>query len=896
MMKFNSNNTLFLIDGSSYLFRAFYAMPNLTTSKGEPTGAIYGVINMLKRLLHEYQPKYLAVVFDAKEKTFRDDLYTAYKANRKETPTVLSVQVPALFEIIKAMGLPLIIEKGVEADDVIGTLTEQAKAKQFQTVIFTGDKDFAQLVNENVFLIDTMKDTFLDKQKVEEKFGVPPHLIVDYLTLMGDTVDNIKGVEKVGAKTAAKWLQQYGSLEEIIKNAAKITGKVGENLRAALNYLPLSKELVTIRCHLPLNYDILNLTCNDMDREILINFYQRLEFKHWLDELSISNISSNIIQHYQIITEQSDFDAFINRLKNSLVFAIDTETTSLDYLNAELVGLSFAIPAQHAVYIPLAHDYVGVSQQLDKKTVLEALKPILENPQQLKIGQHLKFDNHILRKYNINMKGIKYDTMLESYVLDSVGTRHDLDSLALKFLGHKNTSFEDIAGKGAKQIAFNQIKIETAGKYAAEDAEVTLKLHQHLFPLLEKESKLKYIFEELEMPLVPVLTEMEQNGVHIDAQQLHKQSIDIAHKLQILEERSWELAGQSFNLGSPKQLQEILFEKLRLPILSKTPKRQPSTAEDVLQELALEHELPRLILEHRSLSKLKSTYTDKLPEQINIKTGRVHTSYHQAITATGRLSSSNPNLQNIPIRTEEGKRIRQAFVAPPNYVLMAADYSQIELRIMAHLSGEENLLQAFATDQDIHNITATEIFGVSFEKVTPEQRRAAKAINFGLIYGMSAFGLAKQLNISRQLAQNYIDRYFNRYPKVKQYMEQIRQLAFNQGFVETILGRRLYVPDIRASNGQRRQAAERTAINAPMQGTAADIIKKAMILVHQWIMESNLEIKMIMQVHDELVFEVKENLVELAQTKIRQLMEQALVLNVPLLVKIGIGENWEAAH
>jgi DNA polymerase-1 len=896
MIKFNPNNTLFLVDGSSYLFRAFHAMPNLTTSTGEPTGAIYGVINMLKRLLNEYQPKYLAVVFDAKGKTFRDDLYPEYKANRKETPDDLSKQVPVLFEIIKAMGLPLIIEKGVEADDVIGTLTLQAQVKKIQTVIFTGDKDFAQLVNEQVFLIDTMKDSFLDELKVKEKFGVPPNLIIDYLTLMGDAIDNVKGVEKVGPKTAVKWLQQYGSLEEITKNAHQITGKIGENLRAALEYLPLSKNLVTIRCHLPLNYEIKNLVCHEINTQALIEFYQRLEFKHWLSELKPQQTVSQIALQYQIITEQAEFDRFVEILKNAPLFAVDTETTGLDYLNAELVGLSFAIPEQITAYIPLGHDYIGVSKQLEKKIILEALKPILENDRQLKIGQHIKFDSHILKNYGINIQGIKYDTMLESYVLDSIATRHDLDSLALKYLGHQNITFQDIAGKGTKQISFNQIDIETAGKYAAEDADITLKLHQHLFPLLEKEKELKTVFEEIEMPLVPVLTEIERHGVCIDAQQLHKQSLEIAQKLQILENNTWELAGQSFNLSSPKQLQEVLFEKLQLPVISKTPKGQPSTAEDVLQELALEHELPRLILEHRSLSKLKSTYTDKLPEQINIKTGRIHTSYHQANTATGRLSSSDPNLQNIPIRTEEGRRIRQAFIAPKDYVLMAADYSQIELRIMAHLSGEENLLHAFATNQDVHKITAAEVFNVSIEEITLEQRRAAKAINFGLIYGMSAFGLAKQLGISRHLAQNYVDQYFARYPNVKKYMEQTRQLAFEQGFVETILGRRLYVPEIRASNGQRRQAAERTAINAPMQGTAADIIKKAMISVHRWIMESNLEIKMIMQVHDELVFEVKENIIETARENIRPLMENAVKLKVPLLVEIGVGKNWDAAH
>ncbi|MEY3220656.1 MAG: hypothetical protein RIT27_2013 [Pseudomonadota bacterium] len=896
MMQFNPNNTLFLVDGSSYLFRAFHAMPNLTTSNGEPTGAIYGVINMLKRLQNEYQPKYLAVVFDAKGKTFRDDLYPAYKANRKETPDDLSKQAPILFEIIKAMGLPLIMEKGVEADDVIGTLALQAQSNQKQVVIFTGDKDFAQLVNEKVFLIDTMKDSFLDEQKVKEKFGVPPHLIIDYLTLMGDTIDNVKGVEKVGPKTAVKWLQQYGSLEEITKNANQITGKIGENLRAALEYLPLSKNLVTIRCHLPLKYEIKNLVCHETNNKALIEFYRHLEFKHWLNEITPKSNLSTISQSYQIITEQTKFEDFVETLKETPIFAIDTETTGLDYLNAELVGLSFAIPNQIAVYIPLGHDYIGVPFQLDRKQVLNSLKKILENPLQLKIGQHIKFDAHILRNYQINLQGLQFDTMLESYVLDSIATRHDLDSLALKYLGHKNISFEEIAGKGTKQISFNQIEIETAGKYAAEDADITLKLHQYLYPLLKQESKLKTVFETIEMPLVPVLINIERQGVLIDVQQLQNQSLEIKNKLHFLEEKVWELADQNFNLSSPKQLQEILFEKLQLPVISKTPKGQPSTAEDVLQELALEHELPRLILEHRSLSKLKSTYTDKLPEQINKKTGRIHTSYHQANTATGRLSSSDPNLQNIPIKTEDGRRIRQAFIAPKDYVLMAADYSQIELRIMAHLSGEENLLHAFENNQDVHKTTAAEVFNVSIEEITLEQRRAAKAINFGLIYGMSAFGLAKQLNISRQLAQNYIDQYFLRYPAVKQYMEKTRQIAFEQGFVETVFGRRLYVPEIRASNAQRRQAAERTAINAPMQGTAADIIKKAMISVHQWILESNLDIKMIMQVHDELVFEVKENLIETAQTTVRQLMEQAADLSVPLIVEIGVGKNWDDAH
>jgi DNA polymerase-1 len=894
-------NKLILVDGSSYLFRAFHALPNLSNSRHEPTGAIYGVVNMLKRLQADYGNDHLVVVFDAKGKTFRNDMYPEYKAHRPPMPDELRVQIEPIHQIIQAIGLPLLCVEGVEADDVIGTLAVQAAQHGMDTVISTGDKDMAQLVNPHVTLVNTMTDTTMDRTGVIEKFGVPPELIIDYLTLIGDTVDNVPGVPKVGPKTAVKWLQEYGSLDAIMANADKIGGKVGENLRASLSYLPLSKQLVTIKCDVALDFSPESLHPTAEDTEALRELYARFEFKTWLSQVlggkTTQNESKAKTKNYTTILTQAQLDEWLARLRAAPVFAVDLETTSLNYMQAEIVGISFTDKAHEAAYIPVAHDYMDAPAQLDRAAVLAQLKPLLEEPQQRKLGQNLKYDMSVFARYDIQLKGIAYDTMLESYVLDSTANRHDMDTLALKYLSHKTIHYEDVAGKGAKQIGFNEVPIEAASEYAAEDADVTYQLHEALWPKLQQHATLVNVFEQIEMPLVPVLSRMERRGVLIDKAKLKQQSHELSKRLLELEQEAYQAAGEEFNLGSPKQIQNILFDKLGLPVISKTPTGQPSTAESVLQELADEnYALPRLILETRALSKLKSTYTDKLPEMIDPRDGRVHTSYQQAVAATGRLSSTDPNLQNIPIRSEEGRRIRQAFIAQDGYRLVAADYSQIELRIMAHLSGDAGLINAFKAGEDIHRATAAEVFGVTREQVSHEQRRSAKAINFGLIYGMSAFGLSKQLNIGRGEAQSYIDLYFSRYPGVKDYMERTREVARAQGYVETVFGRRLYLPDINASNMQRRQYAERTAINAPMQGTAADIIKRAMIQLDAAIVAQQLDIRMIMQVHDELVFEVNAAIVDESVNLIRDKMVSAAELTIPLVVDVGTGDNWDEAH
>ena len=893
------------MDGSSYLYRAFHALPPLTTSKGQPTGAIKGVLSMLQKMMKDYQPEHMAVVFDAKGKTFRDDLFPEYKAHRPPMPDDLRAQIEPLHNAIRALGLPLLIIDGVEADDVIGTLCQQATAQGIDVLVSTGDKDMAQLVNDRITLINTMNNTVMNRDGVIEKFGIPPESIIDYLALVGDSVDNIPGVPKCGPKTAVKWLQEYGTLDGVIENADKIKGKVGENLKQSLNYLPLSKQLATIKCDVELEHRPEQLILNPPDKEKLFALYQELEFKTLIAEISDqlkgdgiapSNTHTTVEHEYQCILSKDEFNHWLQQLQNCEAFAFDTETTSLNYMDAELVGLSFAIEAGKAAYIPVAHDYPAAPDQLERDWVLQQLKPLLEADTPKKIGQNLKYDKSVLARYDIHLHGIAWDTMLESYVIDSTATRHDMDSLALKYLGHKTIAFEDIAGKGAKQLTFNQIDIEKASEYAAEDADITLRLHETLWPKLESETTLRSVFETIEMPLLPVLSRIERTGALIDANMLRLQSQQLAKRMLELEQQAYEIAGQPFNLGSPKQLGEILFEKLGLPVIQKTPTGQPSTAEPVLAELALDYPLPKVLMEYRGLSKLKSTYTDKLPELINPRTGRVHTSYQQAVAATGRLSSTDPNLQNIPVRTEEGRRIRQAFVAPKNHKLVAADYSQIELRIMAHLSGDESLLNAFRKGLDIHKATAAEVAGVGIEDVTADMRRNAKAVNFGLIYGMSAFGLAKQLGIGRKEAQAYIDRYFERYPGVHQYMENIRASAARQGYVETLFGRRLYLPEINSKNVPRRQAAERTAINAPMQGSAADIIKRAMITVDSWIQKEQLNTRMIMQVHDELILEAPDQELDIVAKKLPELMENAAMLTVPLLVEVGVGDNWEQAH
>ena len=908
-----SKNTppVVLVDGSSYLFRAYHALPPLTTSKNHPTGAIKGVISMIRRLEQDFPGSKMVVVFDAKGKTFRHDLYQEYKANRPPMPEDLACQIEPIHEIVKAMGLPLLTVTGVEADDVIGTLANEATSKGIDVVVSTGDKDMAQLVSDHVTLINTMTETRMDRDGVVEKFGVTPEQIVDYLALVGDKVDNIPGVNKCGPKTAVKWLQSYENLDNVIEHADEIKGKIGEYLREATETLPLSRELATIRTDVELDFGLEDLKLREQDDEQLLELFKEYEFRTWIAELEQEETSSSSNtqskedkpeketskKDYSVITDQQELDQWLERLKSADLFAFDTETTSLRYIDAEIVGVSFAINPGEAAYVPLGHDYMGAPEQLDRDQVLEQLKPLLEDPQLAKVGQNLKYDKNVLANHGITLEGIAEDTMLESYVLNSVATRHDMDSLAMHYLGEKTISFESIAGKGAKQLTFNQIELEKAAPYAAEDADITLRLHQTLRPQLKATGKLASVYEEIDLPLVPVLSRMEQRGTLISASTLRQHSQELAERMAELEKEAHDVAGETFNLGSTKQLQAIFYDKMGLPVIKKTPKGAPSTAEPVLQELAHEHELPRLILEHRSLSKLKSTYTDTLPELIHHRTGRVHTSYHQAVTATGRLSSSEPNLQNIPIRSEQGRRIRQAFIAPEGYKLVAADYSQIELRIMAHLSGDKGLLKAFEKGEDIHKATASEVFGVSLEEVSSDQRRSAKAINFGLIYGMSAFGLSRQLDVERKVAQQYIDRYFERYPGVLKYMDNIRKQAHDDGFVETLFGRRLYLPEINARNKQLQQAAERTAINAPMQGTAADIIKRAMVDVENWLLKDHAdEARMTMQVHDELILEVKESALDKIRSGLEKRMSAAAELDVPLLVEAGAGDNWDEAH
>ena len=913
---------LILVDGSSYLYRAFHALPPLTNSKGLPTGAVKGVINMMRRLQKDYPNSTTAVIFDAKGKTFRDDIYSDYKANRPPMPDELRSQIQPIHDVIRAMGMPLISVEGVEADDVIGTYAVQATEKKQPVVISTGDKDIAQLVNEHISLVNTMTDTELDREGVIAKFGIPPELIIDFLALLGDKSDNIPGVPGVGEKTALGLLQGLGGIDSIYQrlNEVKALSFRGAKTMAAkleehreLAYL--SYQLATIKTDVEVDLAVDELANQAPDKDKLLSLFTDLEFKTWINELSgdatpakskpasndvESNNQTSVVApsviNYETLLDQQQFSNWLQKLQNSQLMAVDTETTSLNYMVADLVGISVAIEAGEAAYIPFGHDYLGVPQQLSRETVLEAIKPILEDPKIKKVGQNLKYDTSVLAQHGIDLKGIAYDTMLESYVINSVATRHDMDSLAQHYLEVETTSFTGIAGKGASQLTFNQIALEQAGPYAAEDADITLRLHQTLWPQVKAELPLKTLFEEIELPLIKVLSSIERTGALVDDTLLFQQSQELAERLAELETQAWELAGQQFNLASPKQLAEILFTKLEIPVLKKTAKGAPSTKEEVLQELALDYPLPKILLEHRGLAKLKSTYTDKLPVMINPTTRRIHTSYHQAGTATGRLSSSDPNLQNIPIRTAEGRRVRQAFIAPQGHRLIAADYSQIELRIMAHLSGDQNLLKAFEQGQDVHKATAAEVFGVNLAQVTIDQRRSAKAINFGLIYGMSAFGLAKQLNIGRKQAAEYIELYFQRYPGVQEYMNQVRHSAAEKGYVETHFGRRLYLPEINSRNGMLRQAAERTAINAPMQGTAADIIKLAMINVDNWLRTNKLKSRMIMQVHDELVLEVPESEHHEVICGIKECMENAASLQVKLVVDVGVGDNWDEAH
>lgn len=915
---------LILVDGSSFLFRAYHAIPPLTNANGEPTNAIYGVSNMLRKLIADYHSDHITVVFDASGKTFRNELYDQYKAHRPPMPDDLRVQIEPLHNLIRAMGLPLIIESGVEADDVLGALAQHAEQQGYDVIISTGDKDMAQLVTDHIILENTMSNTRMDIQGVIDKFGVRPEQIIDYLALVGDTVDNIPGVPKVGPKTAAKWLEQYQTLENLIAHANEIGGKIGENLRASLEQLPLSKQLTTIKCDLDLPYGIEDLKQQPMDKAELKNLLAELGFSSWLKSLDAStepvlsvaeglstgastkpvlspveadeDKPAKIDSNHETILTEPHFNDWLAQLEKAELFAFDTETTSLDYSKAQIVGVSFAVTPGKAAYVPLAHDYPGVPDQLDRSEILEKLRPLLENPHKAKLGQNLKYDMHVLANHGIALRGIAHDTMLESYVLNSTATKHNMDDLAKEYLGVETIHYEDVAGKGAKQIGFQEVSIEQAAPYAAEDADITLQLHQVLSAKLAQQPRLLELYTEMEVPLISVLARIENNGVLIDTAMLAQQSLELSSQIISLEQHAHDLAGQTFNLGSPKQIQDILYDQQKLPVLKKTPKGQPSTEESVLQELAIDYPLPKLILEYRSLSKLKSTYTDKLPQQVDGQTGRIHTSYHQAVAATGRLSSSDPNLQNIPIRSEEGRKIRQAFVAPEGKKIVAADYSQIELRIMAHLSADEGLLKAFTEGQDVHRATAAEVFDVAPEQVTTDLRRSAKAINFGLIYGMSSFGLAQQLGLSRSQAQSYIDLYFTRYPGVKNYMDNIREQARAQGYVETLFGRRLYLPEINSRNAARRQYAERTAINAPMQGTAADIIKRAMIAADRWLYRDTPDAKMIMQVHDELVFEIAEEQLDDCVAKIRSIMCAAAGLDVPLIVDIGIGNNWDEAH
>ena len=920
-------NTLVLVDGSSYLYRAFHALPPLTNSEGAPTGAVKGVVAMLKRLLATHNPGRVAVVFDAKGDTFRNEMYAEYKANRPPMPDELRAQVGPLHSLIRALGLPLIIESGVEADDVIGTLAHQGAEAGYRVIISSSDKDLAQLVNDQVCVVNTMDNVTLDRDGVLAKFGVPPERIIDYLTLVGDKVDNVPGVDKCGPKTALKWLAAYDSLDGVMANASEIGGKVGENLRAALPMLPLSRDLVTIRCDLALAETLDDLVPAAPDNEALINLYRALEFKSWLEALlggsadaqvegvgargngtaamddgaggtqgAATGSMANERVDYVCVTDEAVLADWVAAARERALIAIDTETTSLDYMQARVVGVSIGVAPGKAAYIPFGHTYAGAPDQLSEETVWQHLRPLLEDPDCAKAGHNLKYDLSVLANHDIHPQGIALDTMLESYIFNSTASRHDLDSLCLKYLGHRNVSFAEVAGKGANQITFDQVPLETATPYAAEDADMVLRLHAELGPRLAREGRMQAVLEEIEMPLVPVLSRMERTGVALDPDLLHTLSAELGTRMVELEQSAHALAGEPFNLGSPKQLQQILFEKLGLPVKAKTPKGQPSTAESVLAELAADYELPRVILDWRSASKLKSTYADALPRAINPETGRVHTLYHQAVAATGRLSSAEPNLQNIPIRTAQGRRIRQAFIAPPGMRLVAADYSQIELRIMAHLSDDPRLVAAFAASADVHRATAAEVFGVAPDAVTDDQRRAAKSINFGLIYGMSAFGLARQLGVERGAAQEYIDLYFARYPGVADFMARTKASAHEHGFVETVFGRRLYLPEIGSRNAARRQYAERTAINAPMQGTAADIIKRAMVEVDRYLRKEAPHIRMIMQVHDELVFEVPESEVESAIAGILPRMCAAAELKVPLVVDYGVGLNWDEAH
>jgi DNA polymerase-1 len=918
---------LVLIDGSSYLYRAFFALPPLTNSKGVPTGAIYGVLNMLSKFVRDFAPPHIGVVFDAPGKTFRDDLFAEYKAHRAPMPDDLRSQTEPLLAAVEALGLPVLRIAGVEADDVIGTLACRAAARGQSVLISTGDKDMAQLVNEHITLINTMSNSVLDRAGVKAKFDVFPEQMIDYLALVGDSSDNIPGIDKVGPKTAAKWLNAYGTLDGLLAHVSEIPGKVGENLRAGLTTLELSRQLATIRTDLTLELDESGLTRRAADYAKLRAIYGALELRSLLQQLEAvaaaeaANappgtvtvaVAAEVVvvtpadpraaelaaipRRYETITDYDTLARWCEALAAAELFAFDTETTSLDYMNTEIVGVSFCIEPGHAAYVPLAHDYAGAPEQLDRTRVLEMLRPLLEDPDRGKLGQHLKFDAHVLENYGITLRGQRYDTMLESYILNSTATRHDMDSLAQYYLGVGTIHFEDVAGKGAKQISFNQVSVETAAEYSAEDADITMRLHQVLWPRLQETPALASLYREVEQPLVPVLQRMERKGVLIDRDMLATQSGELLTRMREIEALAHAEAGAPFNLDSPKQLQQILFEKLQLPVMRKTPSGTPSTGEDVLEELAASFALPKLILEYRGLAKLRSTYTEKLPAQIDAHTHRVHTSYNQAVAATGRLSSNDPNLQNIPIRSPEGRRIRQAFVAEPGYCLLAADYSQIELRIMAHLSGDEGLLRAFAEDRDIHQATAAEVFGVALDQVSSDQRRSAKAINFGLIYGMSAFGLARQLGVARSAAQTYVDLYFARYPGVRRYMDATREQARRDGFVKTVFGRRLFLPEIRSRNRALQQYAERSAINAPMQGTAADIIKRAMITVDQWTQDEQVPASLIMQVHDELVLEVRADFVEQARAAVSERMSDAAYLAVPLKVEVGSGLNWDQAH
>lgn len=895
-MKCSDKKPLILVDGSSYLFRAYHALPPLTNSKGMPTGAIYGVLNMLRKLLKEYEPTHIAVIFDSKKKNFRHQLYPAYKANRTVMPDELQNQIQPLFEAIRALGLVLVVVEGVEADDVIGTFAEQAEKLGRTVLISTGDKDLAQLVNPQVTLINTMNNLILDEAGVKQKFGVSPKQMVDYLALVGDSSDNIPGIPKVGPKTAAIWLEKYDSLDKIIEHSAEIGGKIGENLRSNIQQVLLGRELVTVMTDVPVNYTVDQLVLGQLDYEMLLKIFTELEFKNWLTELASFHPKPKSAVSYQTILDEKSFLEWMEKLQNSQVISFDTETTSLDAMRAELVGISFAVQPGEAAYVPLGHNYEDAPKQLDRDWVLKQLAPLLNDPNKKIIGQNLKYDLKVLNHYHISISGPMFDTLLASYVLNNGSLRHDLGTLASKYLSYQVLTFEEVAGKGAKQLTFNLVPLDKASFYAAEDADIALQLYHILSDKLADNVALAKVFNDIEMPLMPILAKMESCGVLLDVEKLHQQSLALQKNILSLQQDVFALASEEFNLSSPKQLQEILFGKLKLPVLKKTPTGVPSTAEEVLQELALVYPIPKLILSYRSLTKLKSTYTDSLPEQINSRTGRVHTSYQQAVTATGRLSSTDPNLQNIPIRSEEGRKIRQAFIAPPGCQLLSADYSQVELRIMAHLSKDPGLLHAFAHDLDVHQSTAAEVFGVSLQEVTSEQRRRAKGINFGLMYGMSSYGLSQQLSISREEAQHYIDLYFAHYPNVRHYMELARATAAKQGYVETLLGRRVVVADIHSLQQQRRLAAERQAINAPLQGTAADIIKLAMICINKRLLQTRMPVRMIMQVHDELVFEVEQSALEAASHEIRDCMENIIQLDVPLRIDIGVGDNWDKAH